>query len=264
MEPGQFLQSLQEQSYRDFELIVVDQNSDDRLKTVLESYADKYPILHMKSVPGLSRARNVGLDRAGGDVVVFPDDDCRYPHDLLQRIKDWLEQNPDYDGVSGRSVAPDGQSTVGSFDSHAGEITKHTIWRRTTSIGLFLRLTPRTKDLRFDPRLGLGAETGWGSAEDIDFPLRAMARGARLYYDPDLYAIHPPARKTYHEKDLQQAATYSAGFGYVLKKHGYSFWFVLIKLIRPLGASMLFVLFNRARARFHWNVFRGRIRGLRG
>ena len=288
-EPKLFLQSLCGQSYGNFELIVVDQNQSNDLKKTLEPYYDKgFQIIHLKSKPGLSRARNVGLDHACGDVVAFPDDDCCYPAILLEWVNDWLQKHPDYTGISGRSVKPkDGKMThlcpdpkgdcfsnskvvskssnsVNNFHRKPGNITKYNIWKRTTSIGLFLRRIPITRDLRFDTKLGLGAETGLGCAEDMDFPLRSLLRGARLYYDPHLCVIHPDTRKEYNDTDNQQAELFGAGMGYVLRKHKYSLRTVCIRLIRPLCAAFLYVLPNFKRARFHLNVFRGRVRGLRG
>src|SRR5439155_16279062 len=78
-----FLDALQDQAYRNFRLIIVDQNADGRLDPILDSYRGSIPLLRVSSEPGLSRARNVALRRLEGDVVSFPDDDCWYPPDLL-------------------------------------------------------------------------------------------------------------------------------------------------------------------------------------
>ena len=67
-----FLAHLDTQTHREFELVVVDQNKDERLKPILEPYRGKFPILHLPSEQGLSRARNVGIEHARGDVIGFP------------------------------------------------------------------------------------------------------------------------------------------------------------------------------------------------
>ena len=72
------LKTLDRQTYRNFELIVVDQNADDRLVPLLAPYQANFPILHLQSAKGLSRARNVALEHVSGDIVAFPDDDCAY------------------------------------------------------------------------------------------------------------------------------------------------------------------------------------------
>jgi len=113
-----FLAHIASQSYRSFELIVVDQNQDDRLVAVLEKYAPQFPIQHCKSAIGLSRARNVGLERATGNVIVFPDDDCWYSDDLLGRVARILVANPELDGVTGRPI----DSSFSRFHRTSGPI----------------------------------------------------------------------------------------------------------------------------------------------
>ena len=72
------LGSLRSQLMQSFEILIVDQNPDDRLIPVLSQFAD-LPIRHLHSKPGLSRARNVALPLCTGDIIAFPDDDCWYP-----------------------------------------------------------------------------------------------------------------------------------------------------------------------------------------
>ncbi len=62
---ARFLRGLSLQTYSDFELIVVDQNADDRMLQILS----KYPAInatHLVAEAGLSRSRNVGLSAAKG------------------------------------------------------------------------------------------------------------------------------------------------------------------------------------------------------
>ncbi|HEY4074281.1 MAG TPA: glycosyltransferase family A protein [Herbaspirillum sp.] len=101
-EVARFLASLDAQDYRNFELIVIDQNDDERLAPLLKVYRERFRFLHVRSARGLSRARNVGLRLAGGDVIAFPDDDCWYPLGLLQKVASELNGNPDIDGITGR------------------------------------------------------------------------------------------------------------------------------------------------------------------
>src|ERR1700687_2188783 len=67
-----FLMHLNRQSYRKLELILVDQNPDDRLIPLVTTYRECFPVIHCRSAIGLSRARNVGLAHAAGDILAFP------------------------------------------------------------------------------------------------------------------------------------------------------------------------------------------------
>ena len=92
------LSSLERQSYKDFEVILVDQNSDDRLLPALQEHA-AVRIHHLRSERGLSRARNVGLRAAKGDIIALPDDDCWYPDQLLETVTEWFEMHPEFDSL---------------------------------------------------------------------------------------------------------------------------------------------------------------------
>src|ERR1700754_3487501 len=66
--------SLKVQRYTDFEVILVDQNLDDRLAGLVEGYSPSFTIRHIRSERGISRARNNGMAIATGSYICFPDD----------------------------------------------------------------------------------------------------------------------------------------------------------------------------------------------
>ncbi|MFH2035106.1 MAG: glycosyltransferase family A protein [Candidatus Zixiibacteriota bacterium] len=263
-EVSKFLDSLSRQSYKNYELIIVDQNDDDRLKETVDKYANICTeIIRLKSERGLSRGRNVGLAHASGDIIAFPDDDCNYPENLLKNVNEWFEQNNDYAGVSGVSVGRDGNLSVGRFDNTSGDIDRLNIWNRMTSIGFFVKKSVVGNEIRFDEKLGVGSGTIYGAAEDIDFPLQLLAHGNNLFFSPNLKITHPPVTIDYDSESRHRGLLYGGGIGYVLEKHKYPLKFVLKMLVRPLGGAIISIfLFNFAKAWFHWNVFRGRLRGM--
>lgn len=69
-----------------YEVIVVDNNSDDETQRVLAESADRYPNLQFatETRPGAAVTRNTGVQRAGGDVVLFIDDDIEADPDLIE------------------------------------------------------------------------------------------------------------------------------------------------------------------------------------
>src|SRR5215203_3851017 len=112
-----FLASLRTQTHQNFELIVVDQNSDSRLAAVLAAYEDTFPIFYIREKErGASRARNSGLRHPlTGAVVAFPDDDCQYPPDLLDKVARFFASHPQIDGLSGTLI--DEHGNLSSFSS---------------------------------------------------------------------------------------------------------------------------------------------------
>jgi len=257
-----FLASLASQTHRDFELVLVDQNPDDRVVLIIESYKDQFAILHLRSAPGLSRARNMGLEHVRADAVSFPDDDCWYPPNLLERVADFFAQKPEWDGITGRTTDEQNKPSAGRWEDTAGPITRFNVWRRGPSVALFLRRSIVQRVGRFDEGQGVGAGTPWGSAEETDYLLRALNASFRLYYDPAVVVHHPEPVVAYDERALARAYKYGAGMGRVLRKHSYPLWFVAYQWMRPLGGVLLAILKGeRSRACYHYQVFRGRIRG---
>ncbi len=93
--------SLAAQTRRDFELIVVDQNPDDRLVPVVaRARALGMECHHLRqSEPNACKARNTGIESAKGEVVAFPDDDCWYERNVVERVLDRFEQQSKLDGL---------------------------------------------------------------------------------------------------------------------------------------------------------------------
>lgn len=85
-----------EQSYRNFELIIVDQTDNDeyRVADQISGIRDKRIRLFVVSPNSLPAARNYGLEKAQGDIVIFVDDDIRIkPSFIQQHIKEFVSED---------------------------------------------------------------------------------------------------------------------------------------------------------------------------
>src|SRR5262245_18066114 len=163
-----FLDSLASQTWRDFELIVVDQNSDSRLDDVLEPYQDRFEIRRLRCARGHSRALNFGLAHATGDFVGFPDDDCWYNPDTLERVAAFFQRHPESSGLTGREIVKPEFSSGGRWDLRPGRLTRGNVWRRAITFTIFLRRRAAT-GVAFDETLGVGAGSQWGAGEETDY-----------------------------------------------------------------------------------------------
>ena len=104
------LASLEAQTHRAFRLVVVDQNADDRVATLL-ARTPGLEVLHLRSrARSLPRAERRAVARSTRDLVAFPDDDCSYPPDLLERVASRFASDADLDGLTGRAATSDGGS----------------------------------------------------------------------------------------------------------------------------------------------------------
>ncbi len=254
------LESFSAQRFRSFEVIVVDQNADDRLAAVLARWTGRLRCIHLRAARGLSRARNVGIASASGEIVVFPDDDCWYAEDLLERVDGWFREHADYSLLSICAKDEKGNEVSSRWPGRSCELDRSSVLLSCTSFCLFVRRTTLIAAEGFDLRLGLGSGTPFGSAEDVDLALRLLAQGARGWFEKSIWAGHPA--KDASNMPPSRALSYGRGFGYLLRKHNYGAGQWLIHVTRALAGTMRAALWLRwGETRFHWNSFKGRVEG---
>ena len=78
---GKCIESVQNQVYQDWELILVDNGATDRSGEICDIYAEKderIKVLHLEENVGISNARNLGMERASGEYILFMDSDDFY------------------------------------------------------------------------------------------------------------------------------------------------------------------------------------------
>jgi glycosyltransferase involved in cell wall biosynthesis len=236
------LTSLTLQTFIDFELIVVDQNSDDRLVPILT----RFPALNIRHlrcpVRALSLARNRGFEQCTGEIVAFPDDDCLYQPDTLALVNTCFATDPSLALLSGPAISSEGALSSGRWLAAGGPITLATVWTAVIAFNLFIRRDLVAAVGGFDPALGVGAR--FGSAEDTDLAIRVLQAGGNCVFNPSLQVVHPDKRLT--PAAVARAFSYGTGLGRVLRKHRVAKLVVLQFFIRPMG-GMLWSL-----ARFRW------------
>jgi glycosyltransferase involved in cell wall biosynthesis len=263
MEP--LLNSLVLQAGVDFEVVIVDQNKDDRLDAVIKTYGDRLDIKHVRTpLPGVCRARNLGAGQATGDWLMFPDDDCWYPQDfflMLGQIMDGVEA----DFYSGRATNMAGQTIMGSFADVPAPVTRDNIWVTLIEWLVVIRRSSFVAAGGFDERIGPGSGTIWGAYEIQDLILKCLAQGAKGHYSPDLTGHHPEDRNDQTTpENIAKMYRYSAGLGYVMRGHGFSALAFLPRLLRPLAGMVVYRLSGRSgMARRSAQILRGRIDGWR-
>lgn len=227
------------QTFDDFEVIVVDQNSDERLAPHVErARALGMTVKHMKHYPpNLAAARNAGIDAANGQWIGFPDDDCWYDPRLLEHVTARFAQPDKPAGVVARWVEQDEQPDV------ATNLT----WERASafrdvpvsSITLFCDRTLFERIGGFDARLGVGQ--WFGAGEETDFVLRALYSGALFTYEPQAEVHHAVAsQKLPANPQTRQAVRHRArGTGALYAKHPLPTWVVVRGLVAPVLRPLL-------------------------
>jgi len=178
------IQSLLPQSFTDFEIIVVNDGSNDNSQVLVESFNDPRIKIFQGECKGISAALNLALSYAQGDYVCRCDADDLYPVDRLQVQVDWLKVNPEHTAVAGKFSSMDEKGEViAEFKTGdvACDLTAELLAAKTrTHLGTFLIKHTALKYLN-------GFREYFVTAEDIDMQLRLAQFGSVGYMPENMY-----------------------------------------------------------------------------
>lgn len=100
------LDSVMNQTYKNYEVIVIDDGSTDDSKKIAKKY--KVNLIETEFV-GVSEARNMAIKKAKGDYLVFLDSDDWWDEELLEKLNESSENNPDLIRYQMRTVTDQGE-----------------------------------------------------------------------------------------------------------------------------------------------------------
>ena len=262
-EVAAFCESLLRQDRDDYELILVDQNPDSRLDGIAAVYGAKFSLRHIKSnTRGLSRARNVGLQYADGELIGFPDDDCEYFDNYLNRVAELFDANEHLGGLTGYPT-PVATRTLGDdWDADTMLLSRLGVLNRCQEFTIFVRRSAM-RGVRFNPLLGVGAGTLWGADEGPDFLMRIVDGGARVMFFPHLYVYHPEKQLTLTPAMITRAASYARGRGALFRLHRFPLFTAANAVFRSIGGVVVYLLkLQPQRSKYYAAVVGGLLRGL--
>lgn len=235
------LRSLVAQTSQDFELIIVDQNPDDRLEPHVRFARDaNLQVRHLRMLrPNLSAARNLGIAEARGAVIAFPDDDCWYEPEVVATVLTALASHADWTGLVAQWV----EQARSHGDMPCAPLLSAARWRRfrdgdASSISLFLRTEALRSCGGFDARLGVGQ--WFGAGEETDLVLGLLGRGAQLARCPHarVHHRHVPAAQVQDGTHWRQALRRARGTGALYVKHRLAPAVIVRGLLAPALKSL--------------------------
>ena len=192
---GKTLKSLREQSFKDFETVVVVDGSTDDTTSYLknEDWGLQKLRVKVQSNKGRAVVRNNGANYARGDFLIFFDDDV-----IVDRlcVESHLSMLREHQGMISAGRAIEGES-VGSSDFQNFKVSLAKKWEENL---LAASLPLEEKDLFMAAanfginktdflRLG-GFDEELKDAEDFEFVRRAHSRGIRTFYNTTAVAVH--------------------------------------------------------------------------
>ena len=156
-ELSELLASIINQNRNDIEIVIVDQNEDERILPLLAELPKDLSVLHLRlKEKNVSAARNAGMDAATGEIIAFPDDDCYYPPDLLNQVDAWFRENPRYSVMAVGALDHDGVASGNRWLQDACDIGALNVLRTTFCSSLFISDLARSREVRFDLQLNRG------------------------------------------------------------------------------------------------------------
>lgn len=258
-EIGIFCEHLSRQTYKNFDLIVVDQNEENFLAEILARFSGDFAITHIRSMEkGLSHNRNIGLEKARGEIIAFPDDDSYYNDDTLEYVLQGFEETgADYFCVNYNDEKHPEMPAWGAVEKRW--IRKRDAFGKGISFSLFYKREIET-GFRFDERLGVGAKFGCG--EETDLLLLFLANKRKCYYD-GTYFVHHPCTRLY-KPNLSRAYSYALGFGAIHKKAAFFYKnnFAFFRWFFAVCKNFLKIIFSKSNERqIRLASLKGKIKG---
>lgn len=117
-EIDELLKSLTRQTFRDFEVVVVEDGSTVDACDVCTKYSEELDLHYfVKENGGQGFARNYGYERSNGEYLIVFDSDCLLPSHYMQSVDDFLSENP-VDAFGGPDAAHESFTTVQKAINH--------------------------------------------------------------------------------------------------------------------------------------------------
>lgn len=241
-EVDELLSSLLNQTFTDFEVIIVEDGSQKPCDEVCNKYADRLDLHYfMKPNSGPGQSRNYGAERAKGEYLLILDSDVVLPKGYLNAIEEELKREP-ADAFGGPDAAHDSFTDTQKAISYSMTSFFTTGGIRGGKKKLD-RFYPRSFNMgiRRDVYMELEGFSKMRFGEDIDFSIRIFKAGKRCRLFPEAWVWHK--RRTDFRKFYRQV--YNSGIARInlYKKYPESLKLVhLLPMVFTVGVIFLVLL----------------------
>ena len=187
----ELLESLTFQTYKDFEVLVLEDGSINDAADIVKTFEDKLNVRYfVKKNEGQGFTRNYGFERARGDYFIIFDSDCLIPADYLQIVNNYLKTNW-LDAYGGPDDAHPSFTPVQKAISYSmtSPFTTGGIRGNKKAIGQF---HPRSFNMGVSRKVWetVGGFIITRSGEDIEYSIRIHSAGFKIGLIPDAKVYH--------------------------------------------------------------------------
>jgi glycosyltransferase involved in cell wall biosynthesis len=212
------LDSLLASDYPNFEIVVIDQSTNDLTANAMTRYREDSRVRFFRSTTyGLGRARNIGMAKALSDIIVMTDDDCEVPPDWITIMAAGFDKHPQVAVVYCNVVAAPHDPKTGFVPDYVrqGEQLMTSIRDKCGPNGIGAGMAVRRSQVDtlggFDDMLGPGAK--FTAYDDVDMAMRALLRGYYVFETDRVAVVHFGFRTLAEGRDLTTRNYYGIGGG---------------------------------------------------
>ena len=245
-EIDELLFSLTKQNYpKPFEIVIVEDGSDNNAKEIIESYRDRLNIQYfLTQNQGAGMARNYGMSQAKGDYFIVLDSDVLVPANYLKRVKKALQANYT-DAFGGPDAAhPTFTPLQKAINfSMTSMMTTGGIRGKKKGVGKF---QPRSFNLGISKKAfeKTGGFSSMKIGEDIDLSFRLWEHGFETQLIEKAFVYHK--RRTSIEAFYKQTFKFGSARPVLNKKYPgtakITYWFPSVFITGFILSSLLFMM----------------------
>ncbi len=206
----EMLTSLLDQTYQDFEVIIVEDGSKNKAEDIVNKFKDKLNIqYYFKKNEGQGFARNYGFERAKGDFFIVFDSDIIVPKDYFIKVIEGIKENgldafggpdaahesftPIQKAISYSMTSPFTTGGIRGNKKHVGQFHP-----RSFNLGISREVWEKTGGFKLSRR-----------SEDIEFSIRMINSGFKVGLIPDAFVYHK--RRTSFKQFYKQTHNFGKG-----------------------------------------------------
>jgi poly-beta-1,6 N-acetyl-D-glucosamine synthase len=219
------VESLLSQTYKNIEILVVDDGSSDNTLAIAVGIAKKYkPKVNVftKKNGGKASALNAGIRQAKGEIVVCIDADSMFLKDTVEQLVLSFQGDSDVAAVGGNVKVANRRNLLAKQQA-LEYITGLTLHRRTfAQLGCMQVISGAIGAFRRDAMLKVGGYSRDTIVEDMDNTIELVKRGYKVVYNPKAiaYTEAPEDLKSF----MKQRYRWTFGGFEVLSKHRKAIW----------------------------------------